>query len=74
VADTSLAQLLASLHRGVIEALLAKVNSGDATAADLNVARALLRDNNISTDPSDLSESEVALAKALEGLSMELPQ
>lgn len=36
--------LLASL---TVEALIAKIKSGEVTAADLNVARQLLKDNNV---------------------------
>lgn len=70
----SLAQLLASLHREVIEALLAKVRSGEASASDLNVARAILRDNGVNSDPTAPDDAERALAQALQGLDMELPQ
>lgn len=45
---TDLNKLLADMHLAVTEELLRKVRSGEATAADLNVARALLKDNNIS--------------------------
>jgi hypothetical protein len=36
--------LLASL---TVEALILKIKSGEVTAADLNVARQLLKDNNV---------------------------
>jgi len=40
-------KLMAQLHSAVAEELLAKVNSGEATAAELNVARGFLKDNGI---------------------------
>lgn len=39
-------QLLAELQTETAKALLAKIKSGEATAADLNVARQLLKDND----------------------------
>ena len=40
-------ELLEVLFTDTIEALLARVRSGEATASDLNVARQLLKDNGI---------------------------
>ena len=74
MANQSVAELLSSLHRKVVLALLAKVESGEASAADLNVARAMLRDNGINSDPTSPDDTELALAKALSDLGMELPQ
>lgn len=42
--DIEKLELLMSLS---IDALIAKVRSGEATAADINVARAMLKDNGI---------------------------
>ena len=40
-------KLMAQLHSAVAEELLAKIASGEATAAELNVARGFLKDNGI---------------------------
>lgn len=44
--------ILSDLQIEVAQKLLDKVKSGDATAADLNVARQLLKDNQITALPS----------------------
>jgi len=36
-----------ALHRSLIDLLSARMNDGTATAADLNVARQLLKDSNL---------------------------
>lgn len=41
-----------ALHSALAQDLLARVRSGEATAADLNVARAFLKDNNVSAIPA----------------------
>lgn len=46
-----LKELLDSLQSEVVKELLKKVQSGEATAADLNVARQMLKDNHITTVP-----------------------
>lgn len=40
--------LLGTLYDETVNALLAKIRSGEATAADLAVARAMLRDQGIA--------------------------
>ena len=40
-------KVLSDLHNAVAEELLRRVQSGEAQAADLNVARAFLKDNGI---------------------------
>ena len=40
-------ELLKKLHEGVGRALLERIQSGEANAADLNVARQFLKDNGI---------------------------
>lgn len=35
------------LHRLTVQALIDKIKAGEATAADLNVARQLLKDNGV---------------------------
>lgn len=40
--------LLGDLYDATVSALLARIKDGSATAADLSVARAMLRDQNIS--------------------------
>jgi hypothetical protein len=37
------------IHEALAQALLDKVRDGSATAADLNVARQYLKDNNVSS-------------------------
>lgn len=39
---------LDEMHTALIKAVLARIKSGEATAADFNVARQLLRDNGVS--------------------------
>lgn len=40
-------KLLEELHSALVATLLAKIHSGEATAADFGVARQLLKDNGI---------------------------
>lgn len=42
--------VLKSLHNALAQDLLRRLQSGEATAADLNVVRQFLKDNNISAD------------------------
>lgn len=51
LAALSVEELLASLHADSMRLLLARVKAGVATAAELSVARALLKDNNITSIP-----------------------
>ena len=44
-------ELLQELHRQTIKTLLERVKSGEAKAADLAVARQLLKDNGIDSTP-----------------------
>jgi|688.fasta_scaffold374196_3 hypothetical protein len=53
------------LHKALAEDLLARVRSGQATAAELNVARQMLKDNGIEAVPVKDS--------ALDGLAKILP-
>jgi hypothetical protein len=46
---------LEALHGALVDALLARVKSGEATAADLAVARQLLKDNGIDAIPTEAS-------------------
>jgi hypothetical protein len=46
---------LTELHTLIIDDLLAKIKSGDAKSSDLEVARKLLKDNNIDALPVDNS-------------------
>lgn len=43
--------LMQQLHEALVEQILAKVKSGEATAADFNVARQLLKDHGVNADP-----------------------
>lgn len=53
--DKSLAALFDELHKHLTADLLKRIKSGEATAAELNVARQMLKDNHIDssakTDP-----------------------
>lgn len=49
---TNKREKLGSLFDLVIDDLLKKIKAGEATAAELNVARQLLKDNNIDALPS----------------------
>jgi hypothetical protein len=44
-------EALQALHKETIALLLKRVKSGEATAADLNVARGILNDNKIQCLP-----------------------
>ena len=55
---------LSNLHNAVAEELLRRVISGDASSADLNVARGFLKDNGIDAG-LDQSEPLADLAKTL---------
>lgn len=46
-----LSATLACLHKELAEALLKRVKAGDASPADLNVARQMLKDNGIDAVP-----------------------
>lgn len=48
---STLKEQLSLLQNLTIEALISRIRSGEATAADLNVARALLKDNNVEQMP-----------------------
>lgn len=45
----SIEHLTELLHKGLAEDLLARVQTGQATAAELNVARQFLKDNGIDS-------------------------
>jgi hypothetical protein len=46
---SDLHELLANLHNKLATKLLARIQDGDATAADLSVARQFLKDNGIDS-------------------------
>ena len=57
-------EILASLHTATLKELLERIESGNATATELNVARQMLKDNNviaIATPESPLAELEEVL-------------
>lgn len=58
-------ELLSSLHGAMADAMKKKLDSGEATASDLNVIRQFLKDNGINAD-GEKSEQ-------LQGLVDELP-
>jgi hypothetical protein len=43
---------MAKLHQLLTQNLIDKIESGEATAADLGVARQLLKDNGVNATPS----------------------
>jgi|LakMenE01Jun11ns_1017448.scaffolds.fasta_scaffold9950809_8 hypothetical protein len=45
-------ELMAKLHQLLTQNLIDKIESGEATAADLGVARQLLKDNGVNATPS----------------------
>ncbi|AHI29716.1 hypothetical protein [Marinobacter similis] len=53
--STDLESLLADLHLAITEQLLERVKTGVATASELNVARQMLKDNNIELRPNATS-------------------
>lgn len=55
---------LESLFKSLTKALANRVESGDATAADLGVVRQFLKDNNITVTPGDNSDLD-RLSRAL---------
>ena len=57
-------RILSDLHKAVAEDLLNRVLSGEANAAELNVARGFLKDNGIDATASQ-SEPMANLAKSL---------
>ena len=57
-------RILSDLHKAVAEDLLNRVLSGEANAAELNVARGFLKDNGIDATASR-SEPMANLAKSL---------
>lgn len=57
-------EILSDLHNAVAKELLDRVLSGEATSADLNVAKGFLKDNGIDAG-IDASEPMADLAKTL---------
>ena len=51
--STASEEIMDMLHQELAQSLLAKVRSGEATAADLNVIRQFLKDNHISAIPKE---------------------
>jgi len=50
---SKLDSIFREMQMEMAKALLVKIKSGEATAAELNVARQLLKDNNIDTVPKE---------------------
>lgn len=59
------ADLWKKLHDALGQELLDRINNGEATASDLSVARAFLKDNEVTSTPEG--------SKALADLKMVLP-
>jgi hypothetical protein len=49
----TLERTLSELHEKLANTLLQKVKSGEVTAAELNVARQFLKDNNVDAIPKE---------------------
>lgn len=62
---SELNDLFSQLHKELVQDLLTRIRSGQATAAELNVARQMLKDNGIEAIPVKDS--------GLEGLAKILP-
>jgi len=45
-------EVLGSIHEALANELLSRIKNGEATPTDLNVARQLLKDNNITVTPA----------------------
>lgn len=45
-------KILGDIHTALSEELLNRIRSGEATPTDLNVARQMLKDNNITITPA----------------------
>ena len=73
MADTDLAQVLAALHDEVAKDLLAKVQSGETTAAILTAAIKLLQHNGIQGNPKAAVNPLFDLKQAIAELDLELP-
>ena len=58
-------EILEKIHNSLSVELLNRIQSGEATPTDLNVARQLLKDNNITINP--------AVASPLLNIAEELP-
>jgi hypothetical protein len=55
--------MLERLHTATVAALLDRINSGEATASDLNVARQLLKDHGITALPEKHTGLQELLSK-----------
>jgi len=64
-------EALDRLYDALVTALAKTIAAGDYTAADLNVARALLRDAGISVDPQHPDKPTKGLIDALEEIDRE---
>lgn len=53
---------LSKLHEALASHLMAKLESGEVTASDLNVVRQFLKDNGVNCDPEVLQPMGDALA------------
>ena len=51
MSDDALHKIYADIHLESAKLLLARIKDGTATASDLAVARAILKDNNITVKP-----------------------
>jgi len=62
--STDISKILEQLHGAVASSLLERIQSGEANAADLNVARQFLKDNGIDAS-AQASEPMLNLAKIM---------
>lgn len=61
----SLRETLSDIQKQMAEHLLTRIKSGEATAAELNVARQLLKDNNIQAGTAHVQQPLMRLADSL---------
>lgn len=70
---SELNDLFSQLHKELVQDLLTRIRSGQATAAELNVARQMLKDNGIEAIPVKDSGLD-GLAKILPFTSEDMKQ
>ncbi len=65
MSNPNLDSILGQLQIELAQKLLARIQSGEATAADMNVARQLLKDNNIQAATPQANPGLAGLRLAL---------
>lgn len=70
MAEDALRKLLESLHLALTKEMLERIKSGEAAPADLNAARQLLKDNDITVGAAPKGSPIDKLRSELEGLDV----